>query len=115
MATPEQMLGQRAERVELKLYGRQDRARICDAVGCVYAAPARPLRIVAVEPLVRGRTKQAFYSTCHQATAVDVLTWYAWRWSIEVAFHDSKQSLGFEEPQGWTRRAAHRSGSAPRR
>jgi hypothetical protein len=31
------------------------------------------------------------------------------RWSLEVAFHDSKQSLGFEEPQGWTRRAVERT------
>jgi hypothetical protein len=40
---------------------------------------------------------------------VEVLTWYALRWSIEVAFHDSKMHLGFEEPQGWTRRAAERT------
>lgn len=66
---------------------------MCDAVGSVHAAPDRLLRIVAVEPLVGGRTKQAFYSTCHQATAIEVLTWYAWRWSIEVAFHDSKLPL----------------------
>jgi hypothetical protein len=26
-----------------------------------------------------------------------------------VAFHDSKQHLGFEEPQGWTRRAVERT------
>jgi hypothetical protein len=109
LPTPAAMLKERATRVELKIYGRQDRVRMCDAVGSVYAAPDRPLRIVAVEPLVGGRTKQAFYSTCHQATAVDVLTWYAWRWSIEVAFHDSKQSLGFEEPQGWSRRAVQRT------
>ena len=29
--------------------------------------------------------------------------------AIEVAFHDSKQSLGFEEPQSWTRRAVERT------
>ena len=38
-----------------------------------------------------------------------MLTWYAMRWSIEVAFHDSKQHLGFEEPQGWSRRAVQRT------
>jgi hypothetical protein len=27
------------------------------------------------------------------------------RWSVEVAFRDSKQCLGFEEPQGWSRKA----------
>jgi hypothetical protein len=109
LATPAQMLGERATRVELKLYGRRDRVRLCDTVGHVYAAPERLLRIVAVEALAGGRGQQAFYSTCWQATAVDVLSSYAWRWSIEVAFRDSKQSLGFEEPQGWTRQAVERT------
>jgi hypothetical protein len=109
LPTPGQMLAERATRVALNLYGRHDQVRLCDATAYVYAAPQRPLRVVAVEPLSGGRTRQAFYSTCHQATALEVLTWYAWRWSIEVAFHDSKQSLGFEEPQGWTRRAVQRT------
>jgi hypothetical protein len=109
LPTPAAMLRERAAHVELQIYGRRDRVRMCDAVGSVHAVPDRLLRIVAVEPLVGGRTRQAFYSTCHQATAVEVLTWYAWRWSIEVAFHDSKQSLGFEEPQGWSRRAVLRT------
>lgn len=30
-------------------------------------------------------------------------------WLIEVAFHESKQHLGFEEPPGWTRRAVERT------
>ena len=75
----------------------------------MHSAPARPLRVVAVEPLLGGRTRQAFYSTCSDADAEQVLSWYAMRWSLEVAFHDSKQSLGFEEPQGWTRRAVERT------
>lgn len=109
LPTPEQMLNERATRVELTIYGRQDRVRLCDTVARVHAAPERPLRVVASEALTGGRGRQAFYSTCWQASAVDVLTWYARRWSIEVAFHDSKQSLGFEEPQGWSRRAVERT------
>ena len=31
------------------------------------------------------------------------------RWSIEVAFHDGKQCLGFEDPQGWSRKAVERT------
>lgn len=109
LPTPADMLEQRAQRVELKIYGRQDRVRMCDAAACVYAEPKRLLRVVAVEPLVGGRPQQAFYSTCQQATAIEVLTWYAWRWAIEVANRDSKQSLGFEEPQGWSRNAVERT------
>jgi hypothetical protein len=41
--------------------------------------------------------------------AETVLEWYARRWSLEVTIHDSKGYLGFEEPQGWTRRAVERT------
>ncbi len=109
LPTPEQMLKRRAKRVSLTIYGRRDRVRLNDTVARVYAAPQTPLRVVAVEPLTGGRKKQTFYSTCFESTAVEVLTWYAMRWSIEVAFHESKQHLGFEEPQGWSRRAVERT------
>ena len=73
------------------------------------AASSRMLRVVAVEPLSGGRKRQAFYSTCSQATALQVLALYAKRWSVEVAFHDAKTHLGFEEPQGWSRGAVERT------
>jgi hypothetical protein len=103
------MLEGHARRVELQIYGRSQRARLTEAVARVFALPKRPLRVVAVEALAGGRGREAFYSTCVTASAVEVLTWYAMRWSVEVAFHDSKQHLGFEEPQGWTRRAVERT------
>jgi len=109
LPAPKAMLDGRARRLTLAIYGRQDQVRLCDTVAYVYAAPDRPLRVVAVEPLCGGRPRQAFYSTCREATAEQLLTWYALRWSLEVAFHDSKGSLGFEEPQGWTRRAVERT------
>ena len=109
LPSPLQMLGQRGCRLALDLYGRRDRSRVVDTVARVYAAPQRPLRIVAVQPLTGGRRTQAFYSTCAAATAEQVLTWYALRWSIEETFHESKGQLGFEEPQGWTRRAVERT------
>jgi len=109
LPTPHEMLQTRAERVTLNLYGRRDSVRLVHTTACAYAAPNRLLRVVAVEPMSGGRKRQAFYSTCHAATAVEVLTWYALRWSIEVTFHDTKTHLGFEEPQGWTRRAAERT------
>ena len=109
LPTPRQMLKQHARRMDLDIYGRTDRVRVTDTRARVYAAPDRPLHIVAVEPLARGRTAQAFYSTVHDATAEQVLTWYAMRWSIEVTFHDAKQHLGFEQPQGWSRRAVERT------
>ena len=109
LPTPLQMLDERGRRLVLNLYGRRDRSRVVDTVAQVYAAPQRPLRVVAVQPLSGGRRTPAFYSTCATATAEQVLTWYALRWSIEETFHESKGQLGFEEPQGWTRRAVERT------
>ena len=65
--------------------------------------------MVAVEPLAGGRKPQAFFSTCPDDTAAAVLTRYAAPWSMEVTNHDAKGQLGFEEPQGWTRRAVQRT------
>jgi hypothetical protein len=109
LPTPRQMLKQRARRRTLNLYGRHDRVRLADAVAYLYAVPERPVRVVAVEPLSGGRPWQAFYSTCVQASAEQVLTGYARRWSIEQTFQESKGHLGFEQPQGWTRRAVQRT------
>jgi hypothetical protein len=109
LPTPGEMLDGRARRQELNIYGRCQKFRICDMVARVFKVPDRPLRIVAVEALAGGRGREAFYSTCVDATAVQLLLWYSWRWSIEVTFHDSKQHLGFEQPQGWTRKSVQRT------
>lgn len=109
LPTPQAMLAGRCRRVSLNIYGRVQHARLADQQAFVYAAPDRPLRVVAVEALRGGRKPEAFYTTCVDATAEQVLIWYAMRWSIEVTHHDSKQHLGFEEPQGWTRKAVERT------
>lgn len=110
LSTPRQMLQGRCRHITMSLYGgRRDRSRLAEAVAHHYHTPDRLLKIVAVEPLSGGRTTQAFYSTCQDASAEQVLTWYAIRWSIEVMNHDAKGSLGFEQPQGWSKHAALRT------
>jgi hypothetical protein len=109
LPTPRAMLAGRCRRVTLDIYGRSADARLADQVARVHAAPERPLRVVAVAALRGGRGQEAFYSTRPDATAEQVIGWYAMRWSIEVMNHDSKQHLGFEEPQGWTRRSVERT------
>ena len=109
LATPEAMLAGRCRRVALDIYGRRDKGRVAGRVARCYAAPARPLRVAAVDPLGGGRKRQAFYSTCPDDTDEAVLTRYAARWSMEVTNHDAKGQLGFEEPQGWTRPAVQRT------
>jgi len=97
--------------IELDIYGRREKARVVTQDGLWYKAMGtRRVRVVAVEPRSTGRKPQAFYSSDLTADAAEILRRYALRWSLEVAFHDSKQSLGFEEPQGWSRGAALRTG-----
>jgi SRSO17 transposase len=109
LPTPRQMLRDRCRQVELDIYGRRDRVRLADSRAIWHAQPNRMLRIVASQPLTGGRTVQAFYSTCADASAEQVLAWYAQRWAIEQTFQEAKSHLGFEQPQGWSRRAVERT------
>ncbi len=109
LPTPQEMFAERCRRVSLDIYGRTEEARVAHCEARMHAAPNCPLRVVAVEALRGGRGQEAFYSTCHDASAEEVIAWYAQRWSIEVTFHDSKQHLGFEQPQGWSRKAVERT------
>jgi hypothetical protein len=112
LPTPEQILAGRCRHLSLNIYGRRDHGRIAECVGRCHAAPDRPLKIVAVQPLTGGRKAQAFFSTLASDTAEAVLIRYASRWSLEVSYHDAKGQLGFEEPQGFQSAggAANRSG-----
>ena len=109
LPTPQQMLHGRCRHLELNIYGRRDKSRVADAVARLYAAPQRPLRIVAVQPLRGGRKNQAFYSTCAEDSAEAVLSRYAARWAMEDMIHEAKGQLGFEQPQSWTRLAVKRT------
>jgi hypothetical protein len=109
LPTPRQMLAQRGRRVTLDLYGRRDRVRLVATTARVHKVPGRSLRIVVVEPLVGGRPVAAFFSTVACAADVQVLQWYARRWSIEETFAASKSLLGMHQPQVWCRRAVERA------
>lgn len=109
LPTPQAMLERRCRRLTLNIYGRKDKSRVAQCVARVYAAPDRPLKVVAVEPLIGGRKSQAFFSTAADDTAEAVLTRYAARWSLEVTNHDAKGQLGFEDPQGWSKQAVRRT------
>jgi hypothetical protein len=110
LPAPQQMLDKGpCRRLTLDIYARRDKSRISECIARCYAVPARPLKVVAVQPLSGGRKPQAFFSTCVNDTAEQVLTRYAARWSLEVTFHDAKGELGFEQPQGWSKLAVQRT------
>jgi DDE superfamily endonuclease/putative transposase ISC1217 len=61
----------------------------------------RPIRIVVVRDPA-GTMKDAYLFTTDLTATLDwVITTYAMRWSIEVAFKNSKQVLDIEGPQHW--------------
>lgn len=61
----------------------------------------RPLRIVVVRD-PEGKLRDTYLFTTEMTAALDwVIATYAKRWSIEVAFKNSKQVLTIEGPQHW--------------
>ena len=49
---------------------------------------------------------RAYFSTDVDASVEAILEQFARRWEIEVAFRNTKQAMGFQDPQnGWWRRA----------
>ena len=67
------------------------------------------MRIVVVRDPSGRRRDEAFFCTDCRASAAFILANYARRWTLEVAFHDVKQCLGFEDPQNQTPEAVRRT------
>jgi hypothetical protein len=115
LPSPKEMLGgQRCRHLNIDLYGRPHALRVATCVGCLYTVPGRQLRLVATEPLSasgkpRSKHRAFYFSTAADADAAAVLRWYALRWTIEVAFHDAKQQMGFGQAQGWSEPAVLRT------
>jgi hypothetical protein len=77
---------------------------------CWYqAAKSQPVQVVLVcDPKGEWRD-EALLSTDQTLTAKEVITGYCRRWSVEVAFCDSKQMLGFHDPQVWSANSVQRA------
>jgi hypothetical protein len=66
---------------------------------CWYAsAGSTPLRVVLVRDPAGQWRDEALLSTEPDLSAEEVIVGYLRRWSVEVAYCDSKQLLGFHEP-----------------
>lgn len=94
----------------VRLYGKKVavRCKTCEALW-YNSAGDMPLRIVVVRDPKGRRRDDAFFSTDPGMPAERVLELYAQRWSIEVAFRDTKQQLGFERSRARTRKAVERT------
>lgn len=65
--------------------------------------------MVLARDLTGGWRDTALVATDPKVTAAFVIAGYARRWSIEVAFRDSKQFLGLHDPQVWCERSVERA------
>lgn len=69
----------------------------------------QPVRIVIVRDPSGRRRDEAFFCTDLTVSVGFILQSYAHRWTLEVAFRDGKQYLGFEDPQSQTVQAVRRT------
>ena len=69
----------------------------------------QPVRIVVVRDPSGRRRDEAFFCTDLTIGPAFTLEPAARRWTLEVAFHDQQQVLGFEAPQTQTKRAVART------
>src|SRR5215217_1102268 len=102
LPTPKAMAATRRrwDPLTLTLYGRQVTPLVFGCTALWYGALRdRPVRIVIVRDPGGRRRDEAFFCTDLTVDHAFILTGYARRWTIEVAFHDQKQLLGFEDPQ----------------
>jgi hypothetical protein len=92
------------------LYGRPVTPHIFALTALWYAAlPEHAIRIVVVRDPMGRRQDEAFFCTDPAVTEGFILEGYARRWTLEVTFHDTKQHLGFADPQAQTATAVRRT------
>ena len=102
LPTPKAMAAvrRRWDPLPLTLYGRQVSPRVFGCTALWYGALRdQPVRIVVVRDPSRRRRDEAFFCTDLAVDNAFILEGYARRWTIEVAFYNQKQLLGFEDPQ----------------
>jgi hypothetical protein len=77
---------------------------------CWYQANGpQPVQLVLVRDAEGRWRNEALLSTDQTLTPKEVITGYCRRWSVEVAFCDAKQMLGFHDPQVWCATSVERA------
>jgi len=105
LPTPKAMAATRRrwDPLPVTLYARQVMPLVFGCTALWYGALRdQPVRIVIVRDPSGRRRDEAFFCTDLTVDHAFILEGYARRWTIEVAFHDQKQFLGFEDPQNQT-------------
>src|SRR5947209_1743291 len=77
---------------------------------CWYNAAGSAAVQVALVRDPEGKWRdEALVCTDRTLTAAEMISGYCRRWSVEVAFCDAKQALGFHDPQVWGERSVARA------
>jgi hypothetical protein len=80
------------------------------APGCWYnSAGQRPLQVVLVRDPAKKWRDEALLCSDLGLSAEEVIVGYLRRWSVEVAYCDSKQLLGFHDPMVWAAKSVTRA------
>lgn len=116
LPTPRQMLADdrrwpaRKETIPFK-NGVERELSVKAVTGVCWYATAGPqaVQVVLVHDPARQWRDEALVCTDVTLPAVEVITGYCRRWSVEVAFCDAKQLLGFHDPQVWCAASVERA------
>lgn len=109
LPSPKQLAAQSStpwRKLTLTIYGREVTLLVKTQQALWYTVAAtQPLSIVVTRDPAGHLRDGAFFSTQEQSSVSDILIQFARRWEIEVAFRNTKQTMGLEDPQnGWWRR-----------
>ena len=97
-------------RLQFKQYGLHANLSVKTRQGLYYTAGKdRLLNLVLVRDNQGKRPLGIFYCTLLDWTPIQILSTYASRWSIEVAFENGKQLLGCEDPANRLPKAVQRT------
>lgn len=69
----------------------------------------KPVQLVLVRDPKGEWREEALVCTDVTLSAAEVITGYCRRWSVEVAFCDAKQLMGFHDPQVWSTASVERA------
>ena len=114
LGTPQQALDDASQPWQelLRRHPKGEKALRVKVLGpcCWYAsAGALPLRVVLVRDPEGKWRDEALLSTDLELSAEEVIVGYLRRWSVEVAYCDAKQLLGFHEPMVWCAASVERA------
>jgi hypothetical protein len=98
------------QKLSVHVYGRTVTVRVLVIDALWYVATGGELvRHVVVRGFPGHERDDVFVSTDPTLSARAIIESFAKRWSLEVAFHETKGKLGFEDPQNRTERAVERT------